>query len=207
MFPLVGGLGVPFLGWGGLVDGRGRYVYIRCMDVDGMGRLWVEAPLVEGLGVERLVGGDPAKVKLCARCKVLKPLEEFYGGANGVAEAKQSYCKVCMAAVAREAHLKWTYGLTPKGYEERLAKQGGTCALCPATTTGHQPSARGRGPKGRLQVEHNHETDVVRGLVCQCCNDEVAQVEAMLRMSLPPERMQEIVEYLKATDPSYGWLP
>ena len=51
------------------------------------------------------------------------------------------------------------YKLTPLGYSLRLADQGGVCAVC-----GEPPK------KGRLHVDHCHETGKVRGLLCQSCN-------------------------------------
>ena len=50
-------------------------------------------------------------------------------------------------------------GLTIEQYEDRLAKQGGHCSLCPAT-----PKTR------RLNVDHDHKTGAVRALLCNRCN-------------------------------------
>ena len=50
-------------------------------------------------------------------------------------------------------------GLTIEQYEDRLAKQDGHCALCPAT-----PKTR------RLNVDHDHKTGKVRALLCNRCN-------------------------------------
>lgn len=50
-------------------------------------------------------------------------------------------------------------GVSDAEYAERLALQGGKCALCDAT-----PKSR------RLHVDHDHATGVVRGLLCHKCN-------------------------------------
>jgi hypothetical protein len=52
----------------------------------------------------------------------------------------------------------WTEG---DSYDLMLARQGGHCADCTATTS----------PNGRaLDVDHDHNTGVIRGIVCRRCN-------------------------------------
>lgn len=50
-------------------------------------------------------------------------------------------------------------GVTDAEYERLLAAQGGHCAICPNT-----PKTR------RLNVDHDHATGKVRGLLCHRCN-------------------------------------
>jgi len=45
------------------------------------------------------------------------------------------------------------------GYEELLASQGGVCAIC-----GSSPKTK------RLNIDHDHKTMEVRGLLCHKCN-------------------------------------
>lgn len=45
-------------------------------------------------------------------------------------------------------------------YPEMLEQQGGVCAIC-----GREPS-----PKRRLDMDHNHKTMKIRGLLCVRCN-------------------------------------
>lgn len=54
------------------------------------------------------------------------------------------------------------YGMSTTQYEQLLAKQSGTCALCDAT---HDMDSRGR--VQALSVDHDHETHEVRGLLCR----------------------------------------
>lgn len=58
------------------------------------------------------------------------------------------------------------YGITVEQYDKLLAKQGGVCALC-----GKVPGKR------HLSTDHNHSTDVVRGLLCSECNTALERVE------------------------------
>lgn len=50
-------------------------------------------------------------------------------------------------------------GIDDEGYAALLAAQDGHCALCPNT-----PKTR------RLNVDHDHATGAVRGLLCHRCN-------------------------------------
>jgi hypothetical protein len=65
---------------------------------------------------------------------------------------------------AREGHLRRTFGISQKDYADLLARQGGGCAIC------------GRPPKkAALHVDHDHETNAVRGLLCVGCNNALGQ--------------------------------
>lgn len=55
-------------------------------------------------------------------------------------------------------HLRSTYGITPEQYQQMLIAQGNVCAIC------KQPSDI------LLVVDHDHDTDTVRGLLCGPCN-------------------------------------
>jgi Recombination endonuclease VII len=65
----------------------------------------------------------------------------------------------------RAHHLRRTHGLTPEQYDAMLAAQGGLCAIC------RKPETHVRAGKVLpLVVDHNHETDAVRALLCYVCN-------------------------------------
>ena len=55
--------------------------------------------------------------------------------------------------------MKYRYGITRAEYDRLLSAQGGLCAAC------HRP------PEKRcLDVDHDHTTGRVRGLLCNPCN-------------------------------------
>ena len=61
----------------------------------------------------------------------------------------------------RSSSIKYTYkryGLVPRNYELLLKHQNGLCALC------GRPSAH------KLVVDHDHETNQIRALLCRNCN-------------------------------------
>ena len=56
----------------------------------------------------------------------------------------------------RKSHLKRKYGLTLEAYQELLDSQGGGCPIC--------------GKPDPDNVDHDHETGRVRGILCWDCN-------------------------------------
>jgi Autographiviridae endonuclease VII len=62
----------------------------------------------------------------------------------------------------RNAQLKALYGITIEQYEDMAKAQGGACALCQRPE--HLCSYR------KMHVDHDHETGVIRSLLCSQCN-------------------------------------
>jgi hypothetical protein len=78
----------------------------------------------------------------------------------------------------RNTHLKHEYGICLKDYEEMLSRQAGLCAIC-------------NGNK-RLNVDHNHVTNKVRGLLCNSCNLAIGY------MCDSVDSLQSAIKYLVA---------
>lgn len=57
-------------------------------------------------------------------------------------------------------NMKKKYGITGEDYLRILDEQNGVCAICGEINPGNK----------RLAVDHDHETNEVRGLLCDCCN-------------------------------------
>jgi hypothetical protein len=68
--------------------------------------------------------------------------------------------------VAAQRRRSWLrkYGITVEDYDRMLTAQGGVCAIC-----GGPPNGAGKA-NGRLNVDHDHDTGAVRGLLCSECN-------------------------------------
>lgn len=62
---------------------------------------------------------------------------------------------------SRKHILKSRYGITEDDYNELFMNQGGRCAICSSDYSG---SSR------NMDVDHDHNTGQVRGLLCNNCN-------------------------------------
>ena len=129
-------------------------------------------------------------MKICSKCKISKPLSEFYKDKTNN-DGLYSSCKLCKktSAVAlyhgptgykykerakrwrrdnRNKHLltlfkcklKRDYNITYNQYMEILASQNNVCAIC------NKPCPTGN----RLSIDHCHSTGKIRGLLCTKCN-------------------------------------
>lgn len=77
------------------------------------------------------------------------------------------------------------YGLTIADYEAISAKQGHVCGICGGTEI-HRKD-------GRLSVDHCHETNRVRGLLCHRCNVAIGLFEHA------PSRLEKAIAYLRSS--------
>lgn len=64
--------------------------------------------------------------------------------------------------------LERKYGMTLDDYSNLYTKQEGRCALCRV----HQ-----RDLNYKLNVDHDHKTGEVRGLLCTLCNVNLGEIE------------------------------
>jgi len=125
-------------------------------------------------------------MKPCAKCKEVKPLEDFYT-AKRMLLGRGSYCKQCELIqrkasydpTKRRSWLLGGYGITADHFAAMLAEQGHGCALC-----GTKDPGRG----GSFHVDHDHSCcpgrsscgSCVRGLLCVACNTGLGKTEQML---------------------------
>jgi hypothetical protein len=58
----------------------------------------------------------------------------------------------------RGYHLKAKFGMTHEDYDRMLESQGFVCAIC------KEPYEK------KYHIDHDHETGIVRGLLCDICN-------------------------------------
>lgn len=73
--------------------------------------------------------------------------------------------------IKRKSHLKSRYGITDSDYMDLLAKQSGGCAVCKSVVPNN-----GKGDTW-FDVDHDHGTGKVRGLLCRNCNVTLGTLE------------------------------
>lgn len=71
--------------------------------------------------------------------------------------------RVVERARNREAQLKHMYGITIAQYHAILNSQGGLCAICRGESVDF------------FCVDHDHETNEIRGLLCRFCNSSLGR--------------------------------
>lgn len=128
--------------------------------------------------------------KICRKCGKKKPktTKSFYRN-RANKDGLTNNCKECMKEYnkeyrqtpegrenqrrhvrkcSRRVMLKSKFGLTLEQYNIMFIKQKGCCAICGR----HQSEF-----KKCLAVDHNHETEQIRGLLCVVCNTRLSFFE------------------------------
>lgn len=97
----------------------------------------------------------PTGRRFCSGCQFMVPIWYTQG----------AKCKACQSHANYSSHLASTYKISYDTYLAIYNYQEGRCYIC-----------RKRPLKRRLAVDHDHETNVVRGLLCsgeRSCNHDV----------------------------------
>jgi|ERR1700677_1336870 len=130
----------------------------------------------------------PLTHKFCKECGESKPVSEFY-----LFRGRKLFyiCKPCNSKLGQQRReferragsrgferLKYRcnrFGLSVDWYVAKEKEQDGTCALC------HSPESNkcrvSTGELRGLSIDHDHETNQVRGLLCFRCNTALHQLE------------------------------
>lgn len=155
--------------------------------------------------------GKPGISKTCSKCRATKRASEFYLD-RSTGDGLRAYCKSCDRQNAetwrkenrrakldqqrrwsannrdrlRAYDLKRNYGITQEEYDDLLTDQQSRCAICATPDPGG---------KGRFHVDHDHETDIVRGLLCHSCNTGLGL------FADDPDRLRSALVYLDGSAP------
>lgn len=111
------------------------------------------------------------EIKICTKCKKELPFttENFHRNKNARSGLKNE-CKNCTNERGRDyrrnnkekmkdLNLRRRFNITLEEYNELLEKQNSVCAIC-----------NGDNNKKTLVVDHDHNTNKIRGLLCDNCN-------------------------------------
>lgn len=141
----------------------------------------------------------PARLssKRCPRCRTEKPISAFrFSPFNK--DGYAGWCIDCerenltlrrknMPNENRTAQKKTRYGVTEAIYLEMLKSQNGVCAICGKSETRKASNGQIR----PLSVDHCHTTQLIRGLLCDSCNNGIA------RFHDDPDLLIRAAEYLR----------
>jgi hypothetical protein len=121
----------------------------------------------------------------CCVCLEIKPLVEGFYRNSRCASGHSVYCKTCCSSWQKlhqhRIHLRHVYGIELEEFEAMFEAQGGVCAIC------GEPPVVGR----RLSVDHEHDSDQVRGLLCQKCNAAIGM------LGDDPEVIERAAQYIR----------
>lgn len=135
------------------------------------------------------------KSKICTKCKEEKPLNEFTTHKKGI-DGKEPSCKQCrnkyhnkrysehkneILAKSRASKRKYNiekYGITLLDYEHKCLLLENKCEICGIICD-------------RLNIDHDHDTNKVRGLLCNNCNWGLGHFKDSV------EKLQKAIDYLK----------
>lgn len=149
-----------------------------------------------------IVGADlewSREAKRCRKCMQTKPINAFHRDATK-GDGFHNQCKDCRCAretirydnnrdvilikqkknptKRRNTWLRYKYGISLEDYDGLFLEQGGRCAIC-------------RVEEPILSVDHDHETERIRGLLCRVCNSVLGLFEENLN------RFAEAAAYLE----------
>jgi len=126
--------------------------------------------------------------RTCTKCKKEKEDFKFCLDKNRP-DGLNCWCKDCVSEYGkrrRRGHkLHYTFGITEGQYALILKSQDGTCAIC-----GRPETMKRDGVIQPLSVDHCHQTQRVRGLLCSACNTGIGALKD------DPELTQKATDYL-----------
>lgn len=132
-------------------------------------------------------------MKLCKHCNQMKSIENFYGDGS-----KETRCKSCVSVIRkakyaenpqriinrvakyrnenpekiRDTKLRQAYGVGTEYFNDKLKEQGGVCDICKRVV-----KTIWRGKEVRMALDHEHETNRPRGVLCIKCNRALGLLE------------------------------
>lgn len=125
---------------------------------------------------------NPQKFRAAARRRYLRTKEAYYRRQRDyrlrfpIKNKKQRAAyyaenKTMVDQTNRKNHLFRKYSITPEDYQKLVSIQGGACGIC----GGEKPNGRST----NWNVDHDHSTNRVRGLLCTGCNRILGRIEKM----------------------------
>lgn len=150
-------------------------------------------------GYTRKSDGVRPKMTICKPCNAAKSREYYRANLEVQRDKNKRKSQAWREADPERAaekqyasRLQSKYGITIDAVNQMWEDQGGCCAICGAP---EPPFAERR---QRLHVDHDHQTGVVRGLLCSTCNQGLGY------FSDDPDRLDKAAQYLRQPAPPRG---
>lgn len=120
--------------------------------------------------------------KLCRECNTEKPLEKMWGTSKNGVKYRTNICNLCKN---RQKRYRKKYRMKISDYDRMLLEQDGKCRVCkrPDNTKSNT---------SYFDVDHDHSTGKVRGLLCHSCNKALGFFNDNI------ELLKEAINYLNS---------
>lgn len=119
-------------------------------------------------------------LKTCAKCKQIKPEEQFYKSAKMI-DGLDCWCIDC----CKDKMMRHKYHINKEEYDLMYQQQNGKCKCC-----GGDLTCKSKGPN----IDHSHKTNKVRGLLCHNCNVGIGHFQDDINI------LEKAILYLKQND-------
>lgn len=149
-------------------------------DATANGLKWCSGECKAFLPVAEFYGNGQGKMRMCIKCSSLNNAQVYRKltpEEKAERAAENLKYRVENSDLVRRTYLMSKYGVTPEWYEQQLATQDGHCALCESVTGWVRANKTWHGNDFYLLVDHDHESGIVRGLLCAKCNTAIHRVE------------------------------
>ena len=141
--------------------------------------------------------------KRCTKCNEVRDAEKDFAHNKNTDDGLDRQCKFCHNTYyqthkkqhrhydrthteqRRASKLKTNYGMTPADYDILFARQKGKCAICQVP---QEDCTK------KFAVDHDHVTNLVRGLLCYSCNHGLADFKDNV------VSLRRAIKYLKGGD-------
>lgn len=115
--------------------------------------------------------------KQCTRCKQVKSLSlEFFPPHNKTSDGFDSWCRKCRSTYRNEICRGFFRSSISDENLKKLKLDVKNCMIC--------------GSAEKLVVDHNHENNLVRGMLCNHCNRGLGHFRDK------PDLLQKAIQYL-----------
>ena len=129
------------------------------------------------------------ETKVCTKCQQEKSLDAYGPRRKGL----NTWCRICRAEYNREyrkinpgvekfVRIKYLYNLSKEQYELLLSSQDNKCAICSTDKPDNN---------GSFNVDHDHATGKVRGILCAQCNFMLGHAKDNIKL------LQNAIAYLE----------
>lgn len=124
-------------------------------------------------------------IQTCSKCQEEKDVSSFNVDRSG-RDGLRASCITCVSKrLDPDYDLMNMYGLTRKSYEVMCKTQDQRCKICNVRV--------------KLYIDHDHRTDVIRGLLCNNCNLGLGHFKEQLNI------LKKAMAYLEKAPKKPNW--